>query len=72
MHGGAVISFTDVSAIPRPMQWTVTFNGKGKLLKATHSTAPRSRERVVERKPAEAKGKPVKATDPTAKAILVK
>jgi hypothetical protein len=72
MHGGAVISFTDVSAIPRPMQWTMTFNGKGKLLKATHSTAPRSRERVVERKPAEAKGKPVKATDPTAKAILVK
>ncbi len=32
MHGGAVIRFTDVSAIPRPMQWTMTFNGKGKLL----------------------------------------
>ena len=72
MHGGAVISFTDVSAIPRPMQWTMSFNGKGRLVKATHSAAPRSRERVVERKPVEVKGKPVKATDPEAKAILIK
>jgi hypothetical protein len=72
MHGGAVISFTDVSAIPRPMLWTMTFNGKGRLLKATHSRAPRLSERVAERKPVEIAGKPVKATDPEAKAILIK
>jgi hypothetical protein len=41
MQGGAVISFTDVSTIPRSMQWTMTFNGKGRLLKATHSVAAR-------------------------------
>jgi hypothetical protein len=72
MHGGAVISFTDVSAIPRPMQWTMTFNGNGKLLKATHSAAARSRERAIEKTPIEVKGKPVQAADPTAKAILIK
>ena len=38
--GGAVIRFPDVAASPRPMLWTMTFNGGGKLLKATHSPAP--------------------------------
>jgi len=37
--GGATISFDDVSATPRPMHWSMTFDGKGKLVKATHSTA---------------------------------
>jgi hypothetical protein len=72
MNGGAEISFTDVSTIPRPMRWTMTFNGKGKLLKATHSAMPRSSEKAVERQSAEAKGRPVKATDPTSKATLIK
>jgi|SRR5579863_6012937 len=40
MRGGAVIHFADVAAAPQPMQWTMTFDGKGKLLKATHSPAP--------------------------------
>lgn len=39
-NGGAVISFSDVAAEPRPMLWTMTFDGKGRLLKATHSPAP--------------------------------
>ena len=55
--GGAVISFTDVSAIPRPMQWTMTFDNKGKLLKATHAAEPRSREHVIQRTPVEVQGK---------------
>ncbi len=72
LRGGALISFFDVSEPSRPMLWTMTFNGKGKLLKATHRPAPRAREKAVERKPAEVKGKPVQATDPTAKAILIR
>jgi hypothetical protein len=72
MNGGAVISFTDVSATPRPMQWTMTFNGKGKLLKATHSAAPRSSEKAAVRKPTEVQGKPVKPTDAAGNATLVK
>jgi hypothetical protein len=71
MNGGAVISFTDVSTIPRPMQWTMTFNGKGRLQKATHSAAPRPGEKAVEQKPVEVQGKPVKATDPSSRAILI-
>jgi hypothetical protein len=39
-EGGAVITFLDVAAIPKPMAWSMTFNGKGKLLKATHTVAP--------------------------------
>jgi hypothetical protein len=39
-NGGEVISFSDVAAAPRPMLWTMTFDGKGRLLKATHSPAP--------------------------------
>ena len=70
--GGAVISFTDVSAIPRPMQWTMTFDGKGKLLKAAHSALPRAAEKAVQLRAAEVQGKPVQATDPAGKAILIK
>jgi hypothetical protein len=55
--GGALISFTDVSAIPRPMQWTMAFDGKGKLLKATHSAALKSRGKAVKRTPVEVQGK---------------
>lgn len=38
-NGGAVLSFTDVSAKPRPMRWTMTFDHKGKLIKGGHSQA---------------------------------
>ena len=38
--GSAVITFPDVAALPQPMEWSMTFEANGKLLKATHSTAP--------------------------------
>jgi hypothetical protein len=38
-NGGAELSFTDVSAKPRPMRWTMTFDRKGKLIKGGHSPA---------------------------------
>jgi hypothetical protein len=75
LHGGALIRFTDVTPASRstkPMEWSMTFNGKGKLLKATHSAAPQSREKAVQKTPVEAQGKPVHASDPEAKAILIK
>jgi hypothetical protein len=72
MHGGAVISFTDVAAIPRPMEWTMTFNGKGKLLHATHSAAPKSGGKVVQQTPADVQGIPVQSEDPSSKVILIK
>jgi hypothetical protein len=72
IQGGAVISFVDVAATPRPMQWTMTFNGKGKLLKATHAAAPRTTEKAARRKPAQVQGKPVRTTDPEGKVILIR
>jgi len=38
-RGGAIIRFVDVAASPHPMLWTMVFDGKGKLLKATHTQA---------------------------------
>ena len=38
-NGGATIRFVDVSATPRPMQWSMFFDSKGKLVKATHVPA---------------------------------
>jgi hypothetical protein len=37
--GGAIVRFADVSTMPHPMEWTLIFNRKGTLLKATHSPA---------------------------------
>lgn len=55
VHGGAVISFTDMSAAPQPMEWTMTFDGQGKLLEVTQTPAPRVSAKVVVLTPAEVK-----------------
>jgi hypothetical protein len=34
--GGEVIKFVDDAATPKPMEWTMTFTYKGKLIKAAH------------------------------------
>jgi hypothetical protein len=34
--GGTIIRFDDLSAAPHPLQWSMVFDRKGKLLKATH------------------------------------
>ena len=38
-QGDATISFADVAAVPKPMEWTMIFDSKGKLLKAGHTAA---------------------------------
>jgi hypothetical protein len=57
--GGAIIQFADVAATPRPMQWTMSFNGKGRLLKATHTPAPLITAKAIPQVVIEAKGKPL-------------
>ncbi len=39
VNGGATLSFADVAAVPRPMEWTMIFDRKGMLLKAKHAPA---------------------------------
>jgi hypothetical protein len=38
-RGDVTVSFAEASAVPRPMEWTMIFDRKGKLLKATHRPA---------------------------------
>lgn len=38
-RGEQVIRFDDAAARPRPMEWSMTFTRKGKLVKATHKPA---------------------------------
>ena len=40
VEGGALVRFLDLAARPQPMQWTMIFDKKGKLLKAEHTAAP--------------------------------
>ena len=38
--GGAIIRFVDLATARQPMQWALTFNSKGKLLKVARSATP--------------------------------
>jgi hypothetical protein len=58
-QGGAIVRFTDMSAAPRPMAWSLSFNGKGALLKATHGPADLSGEKPIPPSTAEQNAKPV-------------
>lgn len=61
-QGGANIRFLDVAAAPKPMEWTMTFNGKGKLLKAAHVPAPWNVPVALPPTAAQAKGTPIPPT----------
>lgn len=40
LESGAVVRFTDVAARPRPIEWSLTFDDKGNLLKTACTRAP--------------------------------
>jgi hypothetical protein len=61
-RGGAIIRFADVAAAPHPMLWTMTFDGKGKLLKASHSPAPLVTARAIPPPTAQPIVKPIPQT----------
>jgi hypothetical protein len=37
--GGGIVRFADLSTAPHPMEWNMTFDSKGKLVKASHAPA---------------------------------
>jgi len=49
--GEEVIRFDDADAHPHPMQWTMTFSRKGRLMKATHRQADNLAVKPVSQKP---------------------
>jgi hypothetical protein len=69
VEGGAVISFADMSAAPRPTEWTMTFDGKGKLLKATHLDADIAAEKGLNPTPVDLAGRPLSQTSPITKPL---
>jgi hypothetical protein len=66
--GGAVMTFNDVSVPKRTMNWSLSFDRNGKLLKASHSAAQPIRVIVVKPNPVntnpKAVGMPVGMTEP--------
>jgi hypothetical protein len=58
VQGGAIVSFADVAAAPRSMEWTMTFDSKGRLLKATHLPVGQLAVHAVPPSAGEPKGAP--------------
>lgn len=56
--GGATLRLTDVSARPRPLEWTLVFDAKGKLLKAGRRSASMIVARETHPQPAPEEGQP--------------
>jgi hypothetical protein len=56
-RGGAVIRFADIAAAPQPMEWTMTFDDTGKLLKASHELASLAPVKASQAKPVDVQGK---------------
>ena len=59
IKGGEIIKFADAAAMPKAMEWTMTFTRKGKLLKATHSPAELIHETPLTQKSAVLRSFPV-------------
>ena len=60
--GGAIVSFTDVAATPRRMEWSMIFDRKGRLLKATHLPMGQFAVNAVPTSDVEPKGAPLPPT----------
>jgi hypothetical protein len=46
-QGGAEVRFMELAETPRPMDWSMSFDGKGRLLKAEHTPAPRTAPKTI-------------------------
>jgi len=68
-RGNVILTFADVSAAPRPMQWTMTFDVKGRLLKVTHKPADLVSGKIVPPTPIAERGDAVVPSNKTADSI---
>jgi hypothetical protein len=57
VNGAATLSFADVAAVPRPMEWTMIFDRRGTLLKARHAPADLVTVRKLNPAPVDEKGR---------------
>jgi hypothetical protein len=68
-RGNVILTFADVSAVPRPMQWTMTFDVQGRLLKVTHKPADLVSGKVVPPTPIAERGDAVVPSNKTADSV---
>jgi len=64
--GGAILSFSEVSTAPKFLTWTMTFDGKGRLLKASHAPATLVPIKWVHPAPLDPKTRQLLGLDPAA------
>ena len=55
----AVVRFTDMAAFPQPLEWSLSFDHRGKLLKVTRQPALSSQEKLTHPAPVDERGKEV-------------
>ena len=55
-NGGAIIHFSDIAEELQPIEWTMTFDGKGRLLKVSHRPAVLLKAKIVSPNAAETQG----------------
>ncbi|MFZ1083886.1 MAG: hypothetical protein WAN35_02840 [Terracidiphilus sp.] len=68
--GGIEISFIDLNIHSRRNLWRMSFDGSGRLLKATLTKSAQSKLKVAQRNPTEVQGKPVRqSTEPQGKTV---
>jgi hypothetical protein len=68
--GGSIIRFVNLDS--RPMEWNMTFNAKGKLIKATHSAPTMITAKAVPPTVTNPKGRPLAANIDDTKAITAR
>jgi hypothetical protein len=71
-RGDVSLSFAEASAAPRPMEWTMVFDRKGKLLKATHRPADLIPSKVLHPGPIVVKGNATPPAQGTVEAVAAK
>jgi hypothetical protein len=62
VQGGAFVSFADAGASLKPMEWTMTFDRKGRLLKAAHLPVGLLKVNSIPASEGEPKGTPLPPT----------
>jgi hypothetical protein len=70
--GDVTVSFAEASAVPRPMEWTMIFDRKGKLLRATRKPAELIQYKVLHPAPIVVKGNAIPPARATADAAAAK
>lgn len=63
VQGDSIVQFTDIAARPQPIQWTLTFDPQGKLVKAVHEANLALRVKEIHSEPDVPEGNVIHSKD---------